>query len=115
MWIFHDFSKNVIMTLKETELGEMSAFVKEFLDFPEEFLKNRDKNAVIATIVALSENQSDPSEFLVFLAKCMKVYPNSWQYVRCKLCSEMSPFQSFLEEKDKEKTEPPPKRRKTRK
>ena len=103
------------MTLKEREHDEMSVFVKEFLDSPEDFLKNKDKNVVIATIVALSENQSDPSEFLVFLAKCMKVYPNCWQYVRCKLHSEKSPFQSILEEKDKDKTEPPPKRRKTRK
>ena len=114
MWNFHDFSKNVIMTLKETELGEMSAFVKEFLDFPEEFLKNRDKNAVIATIVALSENQSDPSEFLVFLAKCMKVYPNSWHYVRSKFCPDLPPFQRILEQND-DKVEPPSKRRKTRK
>ena len=102
------------MTLKSTDFEKMSIPVKEFTDSPEDFLKNNDKNTVIETIVALSENQSDFCDFLVLLAKCMKVYPNCWHYVRTKFCSDLPPFQSILEQNDN-KIEPPSKRRKTRK
>ena len=114
---FKIFAKNVeilVMILKNTDFDTMSVSVKEFIDSPEEFLSNKEKNAVILTIVAFSENQSDSGDFLILLAKCMKVYPNLWQYVRNKLCSEYPPFKSISEDND-EKIEPPPKRRKTRK
>ena len=81
------------MTLKSTDFEKMSIPVKEFTDSPEDFLKNNDKNTVIETIVALSENQSDFCDFLVLLAKCMKVYPNCWHYVRTRFCSDLPPFQ----------------------
>ena len=104
----------LIMTLKETDLENMSVPVKEFINSPEEFLVNNDKNVVITTIVSLSENQSDTCDYLVLLAKCMKVYPNCWHYVRRKFCPNLPPFRRILEHND-DKIEPPSKRRKTSK
>ena len=100
------------MTLKETDLENMSEPVKEFINSPEEFLTKNDKNVVITTIVSLSENQSDTCDYLVLLAKCMKVYPNCWHYVRRKFCPNLPPFRRILEQND-DKIEPPSKRRKT--
>ena len=90
----------LIMTLKETDLENMSVPVKEFINSPEEFLANNDKNVVITTIVSLSENQSDTCDYLVLLAKCMKVYPNCWHYVRRKFCPNLPPFRRILEHND---------------
>ena len=104
----------MVMILKNSDCDTMSVSVKEFLDSPEEFLKNKDKNYVTVTIVALSENQSDSCDFLILLAKCIRVYPNLWQYVRSKFCSDLPPFKTLLEQNG-EKVEPPPKKRKTRK
>ena len=104
----------MVMILKNSDCDTMSVSVKEFLDSPEEFLKDKDKNVVTVTIVALSENQSDSCDFLILLAKCIRVYPNLWQYVRSKFYSELPPFKTLLEQNG-EKVEPPPKRRKTRK
>ena len=95
------------MTLGKEAKGRMPDVSNQLFRNPEEFLQNYDKNGVISSLVILSE-KTETCEFLHILAKCMKLYPHCWQYVKHMLRAEEPPFRPIIVQKD----EPKVKRRK---
>ena len=87
----------------------MSEMSQALMQNPEKVLSSYLKNDVVIALVELSDHM-DRTEFLLCLAKCLKVHRKIWLYFHDKFVNDEPPFKNLLRKTD---YEPEPKRRKT--